>query len=118
MAGEVGDEEGAGALLAAEAAGAEASFLVAVEGDAHVLHGDDFASGHAAHDLDGVLVAEVVAAFDRLEGVLFPVVAAVGEGGVDAALGGAGVAADGIELANEGGVGAVGIGGEGGAHTG
>ena len=89
-----------------------------VEDDAHVLEVDELLAGLAAHDLDGVLVAEEVAALDGVVGVLMPIVAAVGEGRVDAALCGVGVAADGIDLGEHGDVGA----GPGGlqrrAHTG
>ena len=55
-------------------------------------------AGLGAEHLDGVLVAQVVAALDRVEGVVFPGVVLV-DGGVDAALGGVGVAADGVDLA-------------------
>ena len=74
--------------------------------------------GLAAHDLDGVLIAEEVAALDRVVGVLMPVVAPVGQGRVDAALRGVRVASDGIDLGEHGHIGA----GPGGlqrrAHTG
>ena len=52
-----------------------------------------------AHDLDGVLVGEVVAALDGVEGVPLPVVLFdVGQRRAHAALGGAGVAARRVEL--------------------
>jgi hypothetical protein len=63
------------------------AFLVAVEGDAEVLEVEDFLRRLAGHHFDRVLVAEVVGALDRVEGVGLPGVARV-ERGVDAALGG------------------------------
>ena len=117
LAGEVGHEEGACLALSAEGAGAEAALLVAAEDDAHVLHGDDLAARLAAHDLDGVLVAQVVAALHRVEGVVLPGVAALGEGRVYAALGRVGVAADGVDLRDDGHVRAPLLRGEGRPHA-
>ena len=54
----------------------------------------------AAHDLDRVLVAEVVRALDGVEGVRLPRVALV-ERGVDPALRGVGVRAHGVDLADD-----------------
>ena len=105
-------------LLAAEGAGAEATFVVPVEDDAHVLQVDEFRPRLGAHILDGVLVAQVIAALDGVEGVVFPAVAAVGQGGVDAPLGGVGVAADGVNLADDGHVGPALMGGQRRSHAG
>ena len=70
------------------------------EYDAHVLELDDVAGGFTGHYLDGVLVTEVVGTLDGVEGVGLPVVLAalLGHGCVDAALGGVGVAADGVDF--------------------
>ena len=76
-----------------------------VERQAHVLELDDGLDRLAGEDLGGVLVDQVVAALDRVEHVPLPVVLLeVAEGGADAALGGAGVGAGGIELGQDGGV--------------
>ena len=69
-------------------------------------HGVDRLAGQ---DLGGVLVDEVVATLDGVEHVPLPVVFFdVAEGGADAALGGAGVGARWIELADDGDVGLAG----------
>ena len=86
LPGEVGYEECARLALPAECARAEPPLIVAVEYDAHMLHRDDFVARLAAHHLNGVLVAEIVAAFDGVIGVFAPVVAPVGQRRVDAAL--------------------------------
>src|SRR5690606_40285654 len=91
----------------AEPALRDLPLLGAGEGDAVVLELDDGARGVLAHRLDGVLVAEVVRALDGVEGVPEPVVRLlVAEGGADAALRGAGVAAQRVELRDDGDVGA------------
>ena len=100
LAGDVGDVVGAGRGGAAEGAGAELALLVAVEGDAEVLEVEDLLRRLAAHDLDRVLVAEVVGALDRVECVRLPGVARV-ERRVDAALRGVGVRAHGVDLADD-----------------
>ena len=100
LAGDVGDVVGAGGGGAAEGAGAELAFLVAVEGDAEVLEVEDLLRRLAGHDFDRVLVAEVVGALDRVEGVRLPGVAGV-QRGVDPALGGIGVGADRVDLADD-----------------
>ena len=100
LAGDVGDVVGAGGGGAAEGAGAELALLVAVEGDAEVLEVEDLLRRLAGHDFDRVLVAEVVGALDRVEGVRLPGVAGV-ERRVDPALGGVGVGADRVDLADD-----------------
>ena len=73
-----------------------------VERQAHVLELDDGLDRLPRQDLGGVLVDEVVAALDRVEHVPLPVVLLeVPQGGADAALGGAGVGAGGIELGED-----------------
>ena len=118
LSGEVGNEEGAGLPLAAEGACAEAALVVPAEDHPHVLHGDDLAARLAAHDLDGVLVAQVVAALDRVVGVVLPVVAPVGQGGVDPALRGVRVAPDRVDLRDNGNIRAVVCGSQRGSHAG
>src|SRR3954453_1201551 len=100
LAGDVGDVVGAGGGGAAEGAGAELSLLVAVEGDAEVLEVEDFLRRLPGHDFDRVLVAQVVGALDRVERVGLPGVARV-QRRVDAALGGVGVGADRVDLADD-----------------
>ena len=70
------------------------------------------------HDLDGVLVAQVVGAFNGVVGVVMPVVARVFERGVYAALGGVGVASDGVDFGYDGHIRAVLTRGESGPHSG
>ena len=83
----------------AEAALVDPALGGAVERQAHLLQVDDRVDGLLAHDLGGVLVDQVVAALDRVEGVPLPVVLLdVGQCGAHAALGGAGVRAGRVEL--------------------
>ncbi len=71
----------------AEGALVDGAVLVAVEGHAHVLELDHELRGSAAHELDRVLVAEVVGALDGVVHVPEPVVFAhVAERGADAPL--------------------------------
>ncbi len=74
--------------------------LVAVEGDAEVLEVEDLLGRLAAHDLDRVLVAEVVGALDGVEGVGLPRVAGI-ERRVDPALGGVRVRAHRVDLGDD-----------------
>ena len=83
-----------------------------------MLHGNDLAARLAAHDLDGVLVAQVVAALHRVEGVILPRVSALGEGCVDSTLRSVGVAADRVDFGDYCYVGAVLLCSEGRSHTG
>ena len=78
----------------------EQPLLVAVEGDAHVLELEQLVGRLPAHDLDRVLVAEVVRPLDRVVGVRLPGVLGV-EGRVDAALGRVGMRADGVDLGDD-----------------
>ena len=100
MAGDVGDVVGAGGGRAAERARAEVAGLVAVEGDAGVLEPQDLVGRLAAHDLDRVLVAQVVRALDRVERVRLPAVLGV-ERRVDPAGGRDRVRADGMDLRDD-----------------
>jgi len=94
VTGAVGGGAGAGGLLAAEvfrlaAEGALVDLAVVQprERQAHVFELVHRAGGLAAHELDRVLVAEPVAALDRVVHMPFPaVVVDVGERGSDAAL--------------------------------
>ena len=98
LSGEVGDEEGARLALSAEGPRGEPPLVVPAEYHPHVFHGDDLSLRLAGQDFDRVLVGQVVAALYGLEGVVFPRIASVGHGGVDAALRGVGVAPHGIDL--------------------
>ena len=118
LPGEVGHKERPGLPLAPERADAQPSSVVAVEDHPHVLHGDNLVPRLAAHHLDGVLVAEIVATLDGVVGVVFPAVAAVGQGGVDASLSGVGVAPHRVHLRDDRHVHAVLAGSEGGPHSG
>ena len=100
LAGDVGDVVGAGRRGAAERAGAEQALLVAVERDAHVLEVEKLLGRLAAHDLDRVLVAQVVGALDGVEGVRLPGVLGV-QGRVDPALGRVGMGPDGVDLGDD-----------------
>ena len=72
------------------------------EDRAPVLELVDVVGRLVAEDLDRVLVAEVVRPLDRVEGVLLRVVLGrVPERGVDASLGRAGVASDGMDLRDD-----------------
>ena len=97
LTGDVGDEVGTRIGGAPEGSGPQPAFFISVEDDAHVLQLDDVAGGLLAQDLDGVLIAQVVAALHGIEGVGLPGVP-FREGGVDAALGGVGVAAHGVDF--------------------
>src|SRR5205814_1823557 len=82
-------------------AGTQAAMLVAVEGHSEVLEVEDLLRRLAAHDLDRVLVAQVVGALDGVEGVGLPGVVLL-EGGVDAALRRVRVRAHGVDLGDDG----------------
>jgi len=74
-----------------------------VEGEAPVLELDDGVDRLAGQDLSCILVDEVIAALDGIEHVPDPVVFLdVAERGSDTALGGSGVRAHRIELADDG----------------
>ena len=100
LAGDVGHVVGARGAGAAEGALAQPPLLVAVEGHAEVLELEQLLGRLAAHDLDGVLVAQVVRALDRVEGVRLPGVLGV-ERGVDAALGRVRMGADRVDLGDD-----------------
>ena len=78
----------------------EQAFLVAVEGDAHVLEVEQLVGRLPAHDLDRVLVAQVVRPLDRVVRVRLPGVLRV-EGRVDPALGRIGMGADRVDLGDD-----------------
>jgi hypothetical protein len=83
----------------AEPALVDAALGGAVERHPHLLEVEHRVDGFLAHDLDGVLVSEVIAALDGVKGVPLPVVLFdVRQGRAHAALGRAGVAAGRVEL--------------------
>ena len=71
--------------LAAKGAQVDLAAGAAIEDHAHVLELDDRFRSLAAEHLDGVLVAQVVAALYRIVGVVFPGIVLF-HSGVDAAL--------------------------------
>ena len=107
MAGDVGRVGRARLAGGAERALRDPPVLGAREDRAPVLELVDVVRRLVAEDLDRVLVAEVVGALDRVEGVLLGVVLGrVPERRVDPALGRAGVAANRVDLGDERDVGA------------
>jgi hypothetical protein len=100
LAGDVRHVVGAGGRGAAEGAGAELALLVAVEGHAEVLEIEDLLGRGLAHDLDGVLVTQVVRALDGVERVRLPAVLGI-QRRVDAALRRVGVRADWVDLGED-----------------
>src|SRR3954447_6525791 len=100
LAGDVGHVVGAGRGGAAEGARSELALLVAVEGHAEVLEIQDLLGRGLAHDLDRVLVAEVVGALHGVEGVRLPGVLRA-ESGIDAALRRVGVRAHRVDLGED-----------------
>ena len=102
VGGVTGASDGSLAVVAgvpAEAALVDAALGGAVERHPHLLQVEHRVDGLLAHDLDGVLVGEVVAALDGVEGVPLPVVLFdVGQRRAHAALRGAGVAARRVQL--------------------
>ena len=101
LAGDVGHVVGARGGGAAEGARPELALTVAVEGHARVLEPEHLVGRLAAHDLDRVLVAEVVRALDRVVGVGLPRVVRV-QRRVDASRRRVGVRADRVDLAHDG----------------
>ncbi len=102
----------------AERALCDAAVGEAREHGAHVLELVDVARSLRAHDLDRVLVAQVVGALDRVERVdLRAVLRRVPERGVDATLGRAGVGARRMQLRDDRDVGAGALGFDCGAHA-
>jgi hypothetical protein len=97
---DVGDVVGARRRRAAERARAELALGVAVERDAAVLEPEHLGGGLTAHDLDRVLVAEVVRPLDRVERVRLPRVVGV-ERRVDPARRRVGVRADRMDLRHD-----------------
>ena len=101
----------------AEPALVDAALGGAVERHPHLLEVEHRVDGFLAHDLDGVLVGEVVAALDGVEGVPLPVVLFdVGQRRAHPALRRAGVAARRVQLGQHRGAGPR-TGLDGGAHA-
>ncbi len=102
VAGDVGGVGGARLAGGAERPLRDPPVLGAREDRAPVLQLVDVVRRLVAEHLDRVLVAEIVRALDRVEGVLLGVVlGGVAERGVDPALRGARVAAHGVDLRDE-----------------
>ena len=119
VAGDVGRVDRARRAGGAERALRDAAVGEAREHGAHVLELVDVARSLRAHDLDRVLVAQVVGALDRVERVdLGAVLGGVAERRVDAALGRAGVGARRVQLRDDRDVGAGALGFDCGAHAG
>ena len=88
----------------AEAALVDPALRGAVERHAHLLEIQHRVDGFLAHDLDGVLVGEIVAALDGVEGVPFPVVLFdVGQRRAHPALSRTGVAPSRVQLGQDSG---------------
>ncbi len=110
MAGAVGGGAGAGSLLAAEVLGltteralVDLAVVQPRKRQPHVFQFIHGRSGFAAHEFDRILVAQPVAALDRVVHVPFPaVVVDVGQRGGDAALRRHGVRAGGEHLGDDG----------------
>ena len=90
--------------MAAERTLGDLAFGGAVEGQTHVFQFIDYVHRLLAHEIDPcVLVGEIVAAFDCVKSVPFGAVFfEVAEGGADASLRGACMAAGGIEFGQDG----------------
>ena len=107
VARDVGGVDGARRARGAERALRDAAVGEAREHGPHVLQLVDVAGSLRAHDLDRVLVAQVVRPLDGVERVdLGAVLRGVSERRVDAALGGAGVGARRMQLRDDRDVGA------------
>ena len=100
LPGDVGDVVGPRMRGAAEGAGPQPPVLAAVEGDAEVLEVEHLLRRLTAHDLDRVLVAQVVGALDGVEGVRLPGVTGI-ERRVDPALRCVRVRAYGMDLRDD-----------------
>ena len=91
--------------VSAKAALSYATVGRATEREAHVLQLVDHLNGLSAQHLDAILVSEIIAALNGVEHVPLPAVAFrvdIAQGSSDPPLGGAGVRASGIELADDG----------------
>ena len=100
LARDVRDVVGARGRGPAEGAGAELALLVAMEGHPKVLEVEQLVRRRLAHDLDRVLVGQVVRALDGVEGVRLPAVVLL-QRRVDPALGGVRMRADRVDLAHD-----------------
>ncbi len=100
LAGDVGHVIGASGGGAPERPGPQMAGVIAVEGDARMLEPQDLLGGLPGHDLDRVLVTEVVGALDGVEGVRLPGVLGV-QRRVDSAGGRDRVRAHGVDLGDD-----------------
>src|SRR4030095_11116051 len=105
VGGEAGAANGPGAVVvgvAAEAPLVDLAVGGAVERHPHVLQVVDGLDRLPAHDLGRVLVDQVVAALDGVEGMPLPVVLFdIGQGGAHATLGRAGVGTGRVQLGDD-----------------
>ncbi len=105
VARDVGGITGPGVAGASEGALGDGAVLKAAEGASPVLHLVDDFDALLAHDLHGILVGQVVASLDGVEGVLLPgivtALGVVGEGRVEASLGGNGVGPGRVDLGDQ-----------------
>ena len=105
VAGDIGGIAGPGIAGAAEGTLGDRAVGEPAERAAPVLHLIDDRRGLAAHDLRGILIGQIIAPLDRVEGVLLPgvvpAVGVVGERRVDAALGGDGVGTGRVDLGDK-----------------
>ena len=118
LPGKVGHKKRSCPFLSAEPARPELAFLVSVKNDPHMLQGDNILAGFLSENLNGVLVAEIITAFHRFEGMVFPVVSPVGQGGVNAALRGIGMTAHRMHFCHDSHRSPLGMRGDGGPHAG
>jgi hypothetical protein len=100
LPGDIADEIGARLRRAAKGSRSKLAVGRAEKDYAHVLELDDVARRFLTHHLDGILVGEIIAAFDRVEGVRFPAIR-LADRRVDAALRSARMAANRMNLRDD-----------------
>ena len=101
LAGKIRHKKRPCPFLATEAAGAQPPVLVSIKDDPHVFQGEDVRARFPGQNFHGILVTQIIAAFDRLEGVLFPLIPTVGKRRVNAALSRVGMAANRMHLRDD-----------------
>ena len=105
MPGYIGGIAGSGIAGAAEGALGDRAVGKPAEGASPMLHLIDDSDRLFAHDLHGVLIGQVIAPFDGVEGVFFPgivpAVGIVGQGRVEASLRGDGMGSGRVDLGDQ-----------------